>query len=73
MNTLMNVLLFGALVLYFIGAALQFIGSSFKKPALTKAAWIVSLSSSAASSRTGSRSRISLSSPRPSPGASRSS
>ena len=29
MNTLMNVLFFGAIVLYFIGAVLQFIGSSF--------------------------------------------
>ena len=67
MNNLMNVLFFGALVLYFIGAVLQFIGSSFKKPGLTKAAW------SAASWRTGSRSRISLSSLRPLPGASRSS
>ena len=39
----MNVLFFGALVLYFIGAVLQFIGSSFKKPGLTKAAWLVFL------------------------------
>ena len=32
MTTLMNVLLFGALGLYFVGAVLQFVGTSFKKP-----------------------------------------
>ena len=43
MNTVMNVLFFGAVLLYFIGTGTQFIGSSFKKPGLTKAAWIIFL------------------------------
>ena len=43
MTTWMNVLFFGALVLYFLGALLQFAGAGFQKPGLTKTAWAVFL------------------------------
>ena len=48
MTALMNILLFGAIGLYFAATVLQFIAAGFKKPGVGRAAWIAFIAGFAA-------------------------